>query len=81
MLVNQRTSSNDSGLDIQAGNSTLIKSSFFRASKRIYVALYEERQAERMAQHALNVKHFIVPITKIFIDEQDLNIERAFAPS
>jgi hypothetical protein len=46
------------------------KSSFFHIHKELYLALYDEEQAERMAHHSLQLKFVIVPILST-VDPQE----------
>jgi hypothetical protein len=43
---------------------TATKSSFFQVYQQIYIALYDEQQAERMAHHAISGRFVIVPRNK-----------------
>ena len=54
---------------------TFAKSSFFCAHQRIYIALYDERQAERMAKHALNVKYVVVSNKSMLRERHDLRVQ------
>jgi hypothetical protein len=57
---------------VQGGSesSTIFsKLSFVCISPRIYIALYNQTQAETMAQHALNLKHVLVSIETVIRDD------------
>ena len=51
------------------------KCSFFNVHTRIYVALYDEKQAQRMAQHALKTKYIIIPVSAVWKRDHDSGIE------
>ena len=55
-----------------------LKSSFFRAHTRLYVAFYDERQTERMSRHSLNVKYIIVPMASALRDDGDIGKPECF---
>ena len=59
-------------------NLAVSKSSFFRAHPRLYVALYHEREAARMAQHSLKFKYIIVPMASALRDDDDIGIQKKY---
>ena len=56
-------------------SSTSSKSSFFCAHQRIYIALYDKSQAERIAKHALHVNYVIVSDNSDLREKQDFDGE------
>ena len=58
------------------------KSSFFRVHQKIYLALYDAKQTENMALHAISGKHVVVPITSKCGPEPNASSEEVgFSPS
>lgn len=58
------------------------KSSFFRVHRQIYLALYDERLAERIAHHSLKSRCIIVTASALFKDEPEISMhEKSFMPS
>ena len=55
-----------------------MKSSFFCAIPRLYIALYEEVQTRRMAQHSLQDKYIIVPVVSSLRDDHGVAIQTEY---
>jgi hypothetical protein len=78
-----RTASTHNWLpDATSTVSSATRTSFFRVRYQIYLAMYDARQAERLAHNSLKGKCVIVPAASAFKDDLDLDIkDDCFLPS
>jgi hypothetical protein len=70
------------GCDATSTVSSATRTSFFRVCNQVYLAMFDARQAERLAQNSLKGKCIIVPAASAFKDDLDLDMkDDCFLPS
>ena len=72
----------DQSMDDKLCGSILTKTSFLCAHPRLYIAFYDERQAQKMAHHSLKVKYIMVPMASALKDDSDIRTQnQSIVPS